>query len=297
LAGGLARVLIDERHVSARGPMPPITISDAAAQTGLAPDVIQDLARTLVARGPVVAIAADDEPAIAALNVVLGAVGTRGGIVRRAARARTVPDVRNSADPLRAMLLDSTAPWDLPARPGTEVFRFAAWAGGGPAVDWLLPAPGFLEELADVSTAPTSAFETYAVAPQLVERPKGMISAAEFLAQIDPAVGTVADAIRARCEKLFHDRSGRLHTPAKEQKAPVTAAKLQEELLAGAVWAADPLSDHGFRCELREWPQMSREPLQSAVWTDCWAVPVLPPLAAKLFQESTLRPAPGRSEI
>ena len=40
---------------------------------------------------------------------------------------------------------------------GAEVFRFAAWDGGGSNADWLLPAPGFLEELTDVPTAPTLA--------------------------------------------------------------------------------------------------------------------------------------------
>ena len=56
-------------------------------------NAIRDLARTIVARPPVVAIANDDNPAIAALNVVLGAVGARGGIVRRSktAKARTCP--------------------------------------------------------------------------------------------------------------------------------------------------------------------------------------------------------------
>jgi hypothetical protein len=293
LAGGLARVLIEERLVARRGPIPPITLSEAAAQTGLTIEAIQDLARTLVARGPVMAIAADNKPAVAALNVVLGAVGTRGGIVRKAEGAPASLDIEHVTEPLRAVLLDSTVAWDLPRRTGAEVFRFAAWAGDGAAADWLLPAPGFLEELADVPTAPTSAFETYAVAPQLVERPKGVISAAEFLAQIDPGVGTIADAIGVRCEALFRARRGKLHPSADFE----TAAKLQEKLLGGAIWAADPPRDPGFRCELREWPQVSVEPSRPVAWTDAWAVPVLPPLAAKLFQESTLRPAPGRCEI
>ena len=35
LAAGLARVLIEEHLVPARGPIPPLTLSEAAAQTGL----------------------------------------------------------------------------------------------------------------------------------------------------------------------------------------------------------------------------------------------------------------------
>ena len=88
LAAGLARVLIEERLVAARGPMPSLSVDEAADQTGLTSEAIRELARTIVARTPAVAIASDDNPAIAALNVVLGAVGTRGGIVRRSKQAQ-----------------------------------------------------------------------------------------------------------------------------------------------------------------------------------------------------------------
>src|SRR6266536_2330783 len=71
LAAGLARVLLEERLVAARGPMPAQTVSDAASQTGLPQETIRDLAHTLVERTPVLAIAPDDQPAVAALNVIL----------------------------------------------------------------------------------------------------------------------------------------------------------------------------------------------------------------------------------
>ncbi len=71
----------------------------------------------------------------------------------------------------RAVLVDSSVPWDFAPQTDAEVFRFAAWDGGSSKADWLLPAPGFLEELTDVPTAPTSAIETYAVAPSLVKTP------------------------------------------------------------------------------------------------------------------------------
>ena len=71
----------------------------------------------------------------------------------------------------RAVLIDSSVPWDFVPQTDAEVFRFAAWDGGSSKADWLLPAPGFLEELTDVPTAPTSAIETYAVAPESVKAP------------------------------------------------------------------------------------------------------------------------------
>src|ERR1035437_4042316 len=74
LAAGIARVLLEEQLVQARGPMPPLTLAQSAEQSGLSTDAIRDLARLIVGRPPVVAIASDDNPSIAALNVLLGAV-------------------------------------------------------------------------------------------------------------------------------------------------------------------------------------------------------------------------------
>ena len=90
-----------------------------------------NLARTMVARPPVVAIANDGNPAIAALNVVLGAVGARGGIVRR-----SKPCVKACAGgwprhPICARGADRFhVPWDFTPQTDAEVFRFAAWDGG-----------------------------------------------------------------------------------------------------------------------------------------------------------------------
>ena len=63
--------------------MPQLSLAEAAAQTGLTAEAIRDLARKMVENRPVVVIAADGNPAIAALNVLLGAVAAPGGIVRK----------------------------------------------------------------------------------------------------------------------------------------------------------------------------------------------------------------------
>jgi hypothetical protein len=295
LVGGLARVLLEEHLVAARAPMPPLTLVDAAAQTGLTTDAIRDLARTIVARPPALAIANDHNPAIAALNVILGAVGTRGGIVRKSARAKPYvpPDVIASA---RAVLIDSTVPWDFVPQTDAEVFRFAAWDGGMSKVGWLLPAPGFLEELTDISTAPTVAMETYAVASSLVKAPHAVHNAAEFLNSLDPGLPTVEKMIHTRCHELFRAGAGALHA---QEVTPVakleSAQKLEEQLQSGAVWVGEPPRTEGLRCELREWPEVIAA-AQSTDWAGAWPAPVLPPLASKVCQESSLRKPPqGRT--
>ena len=294
LAGGLARVLLEEHMVSARGPMPPFTLGDAAAQTGLSVDTIRELARTIVARTPAVVIASDDSPAIAALNVVLGSVGVRGGIVMRSKRAESYVSANAAMPSARAVVIDASVPWNYSPLTDAEVFRFAAWDGGSKRADWLLPAPGFLEELTDVPTAPTSAIETYAVAPSLSRATHEVQSAAQFLGSVDSTLTTTDKIIHGRCEDLFRQRAGTLRG---QEDTPVvkfaSIRKLEEQLWNGAVWVGEPPHPVTLRCELKEWPGAvpSGHPEN---WSTTWQAPVLPPLATKLYRESDLREAPEK---
>ena len=293
LAAGLARVLIEERLVPARSPISELTLADAAARTGLTADAIRDLARTIVSRPPVLAIPNGDNPAIAALNVVLGSVGSRGGIVRRSKTARAPAHADAVIANARAVLLDSSVPWDFTPQTDAEVFRFAAWDGGSGKADWLLPAPGFLEELTDVPTAPTSSVESYAVAPSLAKAMPETKSAAQFLANYDSTLIPADKIIHTRCENLFRRRIGNLYG---QDVIPVSSLdslqKLEERLWKGAVWVDDPLPQAGFRCALKEWPTVSSSCTDDRATT--WPAPVLPPLASKLYVESRLREANDR---
>ncbi len=79
-------------------------MEDAARETGLPADAIVELARTIAAHSPALAIASDEQPAVAALNLVLG-----GGVVQR--RETVVPSTPAAASP-RAVLIDASVPWD-----------------------------------------------------------------------------------------------------------------------------------------------------------------------------------------
>ena len=297
LAAGLAQVLLEEQLVKAKGPQPQTSLAEAAMQTGLSVDAIRELARTMMEKSPVVVIGADGNPAIAALNVLLGAVGAPGGIVRNkegaASRIQSVPAPAS----LRAILIDSTVPWEFAPKTGAEVFRFAAWDGGGNGNDWLLPAPGFLEELTDVPTAPASAAGTYAIAENLEARSAEVRSAAEFLAKIDPSLPVVENVIHKRCEEAFHERRGTVYAGQPIPVAKIESVKhLEEQLRKGAIWMDDPVRPGWFRCELKEWPPQSTAS-HDINWDAPWAPSVLPPLAAKLYQESNLREPPTRRNV
>jgi anaerobic selenocysteine-containing dehydrogenase len=297
LAGGVARVLLEERLVATRGPAPQMSLAEAAEQTGLSVETIRDLARTMVEHRPVLVIGRDANPAIAALNVLLGAVAAPGGIVKRSASTAAHVPADAAAGPLRAMLVDSTVPWEFVPRADAEVFRFAAWDGGGAKADWLLPAPGFLEEVTDVPTAPTSSVDTYAVAMNLAAPPEGIKSAAQFLAQVDSTMPEVEKIIHARCEELFHARLGTIYAEKPVAVAKFESAqKMEEALRRGAVWMSDPRRSGGFRCLLKEWPSEKGVSHAKDFWAEAWVAPVFPPLATKLYQESNLREGPARRQ-
>jgi len=297
MAAGLARALIEEKLVSARGPMPVITISAAASQSGISESALGELARTIVARPPVLAIASNHNPEIAALNVVLGAVGAHGGVVRRSKRTGKYIPAEAQIPNARAVLIDSSVPWDFAPDSNAEIFRFVAWDGGLQKCDWLLPAAGFLEELTDIPNAPTSAVETYAIAPQLSKPQFEIQSAAQFLVSVDPTLPTVEKVIHSRCEELFHQRAGTVYGQEVTGVAKFDSAqKLEAELEKASTWVGDPPPPGELRCELREWPPtMIAESSQN--WASTWNAPVLPPLATKLYRESSLREAPGRRTV
>jgi anaerobic selenocysteine-containing dehydrogenase len=293
LAAGVAQVLLEEHLVAAQGPMPRLPLAEAAARTGLGAEAIRDLAQSMVENRPVVAIAADGNPAIAALNVLLGAVAAPGGIVRKRVDAPSRAPANPAPGSLRALLVDSTVPWAFAAQTDAEVFRFAAWDGGGDREGWLLPAPGFLEELTDVPTSPTSALESYAVALNLAALPTEVQTTAQFLRQIDPTLPAVEKLIHARCEEIFRSRQGTVHGEQPIAVAKLdTAEHLEEQLRKGAVWMGDSPRPGKFQCELKEWPMENRVS-QATSWATAWVPPVFPALATKLYQESNLRELPA----
>ncbi|HUN63427.1 MAG TPA: molybdopterin-dependent oxidoreductase [Candidatus Sulfotelmatobacter sp.] len=293
LAAALARVLVEEHLVKAQGPLPEMTLEQAAVQAGLPIAEIRDLAHAMVEHGPTVVITSDGDPAVAALNVLLGAIGTPGGISLKSKVSPQHGAASTASAKFRATLLDASVPWDLIPPTQGEVFRFAAWDGGGSKADWLLPSPGFLEELTDIPTAPTSATETYTIATNLLAQPQETQTAAQFLRKIDASLADVDKSIHARCEQIFQVKLGTIYAG---QTKPVSqfesAAKMEEQLRKGGVWLGESPRNATLHCTLKTWPATSA-PASPTDWTSSWAPPVLPPLASKLYQESTVREAPA----
>jgi hypothetical protein len=120
-------------------------------------------------------------------------------------------------------------------------------------------------------------------------------SAAQFLCGIDPALTSVEKIIHGRCTDLFRAHAGTLRAQEATPVAKFTSVqKLEEALQQGSVWTSDPPHTADVRCELKEWPADTPS-VHLENWASTWAAPVLPPLASKLYQESSLREPPERS--
>jgi hypothetical protein len=107
----------------------------------------------------------------------------------------------------------------------------------------------------------------------------------------------VEDGIKARCAALHRAGDGVLvQTDAVPVDGIESPAKLYEELVKGAVWTGGKAQAGTLRCELKSWPAAAVVESPPG-WTGHWCAAVLPPLAAKLFQESSLREAPARRQV
>lgn len=294
LAAGLGRVLMEQNLVPAHGPVPPMSMAEAAARSGVTIDRINEVARVLVSQRPTLVIARDANPGVAALNVLLGSVGAGGGIARRSKQNRRMLSVDQQISNTRAVLMDASVPWDFFPRTDAEIFRFAAWDGESNSADWLLPAPGFLEAETDVPSAPGSDIESYGIATKLVNETSDVRSAAEFVSNLDSSLVSTEKIIHQRCQDLWQKRVGVVHGQELRPVAQFASSqKLEEELRKGSVWLGQRLPQEGFRCELTGWPA---DPGADFVrdWTSGWNVPVLPALSSKVYIESSLRESPRR---
>lgn len=297
LAAGLGRVMLEEKLVKATGPMPTMLLSEVAERTGMDMDAIRDLARNIVEKIPAVAVSNDASAAVAALNVVLGAVGATGGIVRNSEAKFSFISAEEEIRDARVVLIDASVPWDFTPATDAEVFRFAAWKGVSSHADWLLPAPGFSEEESDIPTPPALAKPTYGLAPALLRAEHETGSAWQFAAGVDSKVPAPAAIIHQRCEELFRTRRGKVHSQTVMAVSDFASAqKMEEAMWSGAVWVNEEPRHREFHCHLKTWPEQI-DSTTSSSWLNAWHAPVLPPLAVKLYGESNLREVPERGRL
>lgn len=293
----------------------------AAPRTGVEPERIEALARSLVRQSPAVAIGGGDpgagplppdaERAIALLNVVLGSVGREGGFVPRRPLPETGVDAAGTpataledvpAGSVGVLLLDAAddgraLPWPLLRRllaKDAVVVSLSPFDGAlAREADILVPAPAPLEAWDEVLPTADASVASYSVsAPALQERP-GATDTVALVQRLAAALGV--DVGMSTHEERLRERVAAIHS--------ADANALWETLVAGGCWIDEPQ---------RVAPLDVRAPLPSTAALERWSRPEpaegdlglvafaargtagttpVSPLLTKLYQESDLRPS------
>ena len=244
--------------------------------------------------GPVVVIAADGNPAIAALNVLLGAVGAPGGIVRKredvlvAGSGWSPSPARFAPCWLIRPCLGNSLPQPMP-----RYFVSRRGMAAGTQQVGCCPLPDFWRNLRMCPRRPLPLARPMPwprTWPRLQRKSRAPHSSCSrsipLCLQWRKSSTRVARKFsapgRARSMESTRSRSAKIDS----------AQHLEEQLRKGAVWMGDPPGPGKLRCELKEWPADSHV-AHATNWAAAWAPPVLPALATKLYQESNLRELPA----
>lgn len=238
--------------------------------TGLLPAHIVATARAFAGGAPALAIGggdpgggplgAEEEIAIAGLNLLAGSVGRRGGLLARHGTWRTggTPFPEVAAGAIGALIIDAApsgdvTPWELlkaKLAPGAVVVSLAAFDDGDAGhADFLVPVPAYLESLEDAPAPFDAPFEMFSVSQPLLFAPHAVGERSEFLAALAGAVGAPKPAaapelIRERAAQVHALGRGALFSYADGSLKPVSTIGSAEQfwtaLSGGACWIDDP---------------------------------------------------------
>jgi hypothetical protein len=271
-----------------------ITAEAAANATGLSAALIQDTARELAASAP--ALVLGDDPAVAALNVHLQNVGRAGGYLsRRGAAGKPGMPLEAVPDGSLELLFveDDAAPWDVLKKklsPTGYLVCFSAYhAGLADHAPCVIPVPANLETIDDAAEPFDALAASYSVAQALLPAPQGVAPAHAFLGRLAGwAEDEYAAEQKKRVDAIHAAKRGSIFDPAAASTTAVTefkdAAKLQEALQQGGCWQDDAAVPKVLKCTVPA--TLARA---AAVQSSNWTAAVMPPLATKIYQESTLR--------
>lgn len=309
---GIAHVLIEEKLCNAselrrcspdfNGPtgrsfvdfvkgFPPERVSQKA---GIAAERIITTARDLATRKPSLAVFGGNPASgpfgfaeqiiFMDLNILLGSIGTKGGIVPR----RHLPGpfdrkpIRQSNkmfahetylahvpdDSVNVLIIDgadsgSALPWSAIERKlvqgrSTVVSLSSHLSGFAAHADYVIPSPAHLEAAGDMPTPPGASFATYAICASISHPPKGTIHPIDFVNSLESKILPSAyrrsgekshgQLIRDRIDNIYAHRVGRVFDPAKGRSVDLSSIRHESFLAAlggGGCWFDDV--DFNFR--------------------------------------------------
>jgi hypothetical protein len=271
----------------------------AKPEAATLPALLGESLAQLASAGPVIVLG--DDPQVAALNGQLGNIGRPGGFVARRGLplaageshfAATLLDDA-PAHSIDVLFLDGeAASWsqiESKLKPGAMVVSFSAYrAGNALKAQAIVPSPVFQEALDDVTAPFDATVSSFSLAPALLPTPAVTRTPQDFLARvINGGESGYEEAVLSQVTAIYSAKRGSVFVFSEAAGKPVkdfeSAEKLRDQLLAGAVWT-DDASATPLTCKV---PATLPDGYGGAGLT--WTTAVLPPLATKLYQESTLK--------
>ena len=310
-----------------------------AGVTGLNPQDIITTARELAHNAPSIVIAGCDpgggplgkstENAIAGLNLLLGNVGRKGGIVAR----QEIPGSRNfdvvphqlaevPDHSIRVLIIDGaesgyTLPWKLVQQklvPGSAiVVSLSPYLGGFAAhSDFLIPSPAHLESFQEVPSPTNSRTSTYSISQPLLPMREGSRDPLDFINKLAEAAGVTVlpssnGLLKERVNAINASRRGSVFSSSdgniKRMTDLANVDDLWTTLVNGGVWIdddSDQKPPRSFRLlgtsdEERKRIVMAAKQTTSPLvlvpvgWRGAIEGAHISPVMSKVFQESELR--------
>jgi anaerobic selenocysteine-containing dehydrogenase len=276
------------------------------------------------------------EVAIAGLNVLLGNIGTEGGIcLHRDTPSPPAPPVTAKAladvpdHSLRLLLVDAaesgyTYPTSLLKKKltrdgGTVVMMSPYLSPRAALADYLVPCPAPYESLEEVSTPPGARRSSFAMSIPLMQPPETSVDPVAFLAKVADAAGlppaeaaTTESCLRQRVHDIWLSRRGVFAGPEASTRTSVRDISKEEELWKGlsegGCWIDDLEESKGIsRLSLLGTLAPGQIPASTAGgpslklipfgWRNATMTAHVAPVMSKLFQESHLRNLGGQVHI
>jgi len=335
LAAGLAGVLVrmgaagqsNSRFAREAAALP---TGKVAALTGVPAPEIERLAQLLAETTPVIAIGGGEpesgglgdvaETNIAALNAILGSLGTPGGILHKrhpfagAAYPKSLALIPDQS--LSILIHDASTPGVLVsedllrrklARHGVLVRLTPFEPAGENASEIVIPSTVFLEAADDSAGLRQATAATWSIAPALLNPPEDVVSPEKFAQALGEALGThtspVEDLMKRKSGAIYSSRRGSLFQASAgsstEVKALAGAEALWKAVSEGGTWVDEPAGPAPFRANLDDvsvqLPE-AREPALTLMPV-AWKARSACPLATKVEQEMRLRPIAGDARM
>jgi menaquinone reductase, molybdopterin-binding-like subunit len=282
---GMAHVILSEKLfiVKPKGiaeyerMISPFSPSVVAEVCGVTQQTVKQTARAFSATAPSVAVidgyanSQEAQAAIMVLNLLVGSVGRKGGVVLRRDVSTGFANAKKTASvnadlcsmpdhSIRVMVIDESL---CGCRLSDALLQKKLTENGiilslSPFVtersfctQYIVPVPVFLESMTELSGPYDCESSTISISAQLVPEPTGVMNPIQFVQKLATAVGTAnidsgstEELVKKRLSELFHEKRGSLFNASngqtKEVKSLLSADDLWNALIAGGCWMDSP---------------------------------------------------------